>query len=926
MYKNLLLELQKVGQSLWYDNIERSKLMDGSIEQMIQEGKISGITSNPSIFQKAIATSNAYDNTLKPMAWSGLGREDIFWQLAMEDIRQAANLFFPLYEKTQMTDGYVSLEVNPLFAYDTPQTIADARRLWERVDKPNLMIKIPATSEGLPAIRQAIASGINVNVTLIFSIKRYAEVIEAYMAGLEDRVLRGEPIHHIASVASFFISRIDTKIDALLQAQSNAGMISDSTYLRLAGKAAIANATMAYQLFSEKFNSMRFAKLASLGAQLQRPLWASTSTKNPEYRDVLYLEELVAPQSVNTVPPATLDAFFDHGKVGLTIDKNHTDANRVLTDLASQGIILEQVTGELEKEGVEAFSQAYEALLDAVEVRQIHALEEIGDIKDGVVEGITTLNEINFSRRMAAKDPTLWTQDPNGQAEIKKRMDWLEAPYQSLEEIDEYCRLTEELLAEGFTDAVLIGMGGSSLAPEVFRNILGRQETGLLLTIMDSTDPQQISAVVENTPERHTVYIVASKSGTTGEINALFDFFWKRTIDSGTDKPGNQFIAITDPKTALAELAAARGFRRLFEANPNVGGRNSALTAFGLVTAAIIGADLRALLNFAILTAELCSTDQPVEANPGIVLGTILAVAAQAGKDKVTLLAEDEWVSFGDWLEQLLAESSGKDGQGMLPVTNEPEFNPEEYSKDRLFVYFDKTNAKNEFINCLVKAGHPCVSIKIKNKNEIAGQFYLWEIAVATACSILGVNSFDQPDVQDAKLRTLAGLEAYRKNGMLPVFKPTADLNGIRVLSGSTGENEKATSLMELILNCIEDKSPIEYIAINAFLPKNSENEKVIQQLREKIGAVSKMPVTVGFGPRYLHSTGQFHKGGPNTGLFILITSQRSNDLDIPGLGVSFGVMQRAQAIGDYQALMAKGRKVLWLDLDEPDLAVLLDK
>lgn len=926
MDKNLLLELQKLGQSLWYDNIERSKLIDGSIEQLIQQGKIRGITSNPSIFQKAIANSNAYDNTLKPMAWSGLDRENIFWQLAMEDIRQAASLFLPLYEQTQKLDGYVSLEVNPLYAYDTEKTLADAQRLWAGVDTPNLMIKIPATPEGLPAIRQAIAAGINVNVTLIFSINRYAEVIEAYLAGLEKRVLRGEPIHQIASVASFFISRIDTKIDALLQEKVNTGEISASEYAHWAGKAAIANARMAYQLFDEQFGSTRFEKLKALGAQVQRPLWASTSTKNPAYRDVIYVEELIAPRSVNTVPPATLDAFFDHGRVELKIDKNLPDANRLLNDLAMHGINFKQVTAELENEGVKAFTHAYLTLLEAVEERRNLALAEIGNLNLGVQEKINTLNEINFSNRMAAKDPSLWTDDPIGQAEIKKRMDWLEAPYQGLEEIDEYTKLTDELLAEGFTDAVLIGMGGSSLAPEVFSHILGKPGTGLQLTIMDSTDPQQIASVVENTAERRTVYIVASKSGTTGEINALFDFFWKRTADTGIAEPGKQFIAITDPKTALAELAEARGFRRLFEANPNVGGRNSAITAFGLVPAAIIGADLSGLLNHAIFTAEPCSADQPVEANPGIVLGTILAVATLAGKNKVTLISDGKWVSFGDWLEQLIAESSGKDGQGILPVTNEPEYRADEYSKDRLFVYINTNNGKTEFAKSLINAGHPCVTINIMHDIELAGQFYLWEIAVATACSLLRVNSFDQPDVQDAKLRTLAGLEAYKKNGMLPEFKPTIEINRIQVLSGLPDGVEKAASLMDLITSCIEAKGNTEFIAINAFIPKNQENENILQQLRKKIGSAWHKPVTVGFGPRYLHSTGQFHKGGPNTGLFIMITAQRNEDLDIPNLGVSFGVMQRAQAIGDYLALKAKGREVLWLDLNQPDVKILLDQ
>jgi len=324
--------------------------------------------------------------------------------------------------------------------------------------------------------------------------------------------------------------------------------------------------------------------------------------------------------------------------------------------------------------------------------------------------------------------------------------------------------------------------------------------------------------------------------------------------------------------------------------------------------------------------ADLCSAERPLEANPGVVLGTVIGTAALQGKNKVTLLIEGAWVSFGDWLEQLIAESSGKDGKGIIPVSNEPEMDPQDYSRDRLFVYLEKENEKSEFISALKTAGHPVISLHIARDEDLAGQFYLWEIAVATACSIIGVNSFDQPDVQDAKIRTLAGLEAYKKNGSLPSVTPSLKFEKMNILSELPDDLKESKRLPELIEKILQKQAiNTDYIAINAFLPKNEENEAVLQEFRRRLGEKFRLPTTLGFGPRYLHSTGQLHKGGPNTGFFLLITAQRKVDLEIPGQGVTFGVMQRAQAIGDLQALQAKGRNVLWIDLEEPDAKILLE-
>ena len=376
--RNMLPPLQAlsaIGQSPWYDNIERRLLQNGELAAMLKRGDIRGVTSNPSIFHNAIARSNDYDAVLVELAKDGLSAEQIYERLVIQDICDAADLFLPLYQQTQGGDGYVSLEVNPLLAYDTEQTVHEALRLWQSVAHPNLMIKVPATKEGLPAIRRLIAAGLNVNVTLIFAIKRYLEVIDAYLMGLEDRLTTGQPVKSIASVASFFVSRLDSKADAYLDGIAGQDVTKATQSASLKGKLAIANARLAYQQFQEAFSSQRYLHLQAQGARLQRPLWASTSTKNPLYTDTMYVDALVGPNTVNTMPPQTLAAFKDHGIAAVTVDQDLAAARKVFSDLEAVGISIATLTLELEVEGVKAFADAFQALIRAIEQRRLEALQ-----------------------------------------------------------------------------------------------------------------------------------------------------------------------------------------------------------------------------------------------------------------------------------------------------------------------------------------------------------------------------------------------------------------------------------------------------------------------------------------------------------------------------------------------------------------------
>lgn len=907
---NPITKLTSLGQSLWYDNIQRKLLENGEFTAMIQRGDIRGMTSNPSIFQNAIAKSNDYDSTLTPLAWAGWSAEQIFWELAVEDIRMAADLFAPLYEETNAGDGYVSLEVSPFLAHDTDGTAAQAQQLWARVARPNLMVKIPATKAGIPAIRKAIAAGVNVNVTLIFSLERYAEVMDAYLSGLEDRVAAGRPIDRIASVASFFISRVDSKIDPKLPEGSP-----------LRGQAAIANAKLAYDAFENVFTSSRFASLkARFSARVQRPLWASTSTKNPAYPDTIYVDTLIGPDTVNTVPPATLDAFRDHGNASVTITRDLDKAQALFGQLQAAGISINTVTQELEDEGVKAFADAFTLLLKTIDDRRKTSASSLGPVADSVAKRLATLEADSVPARLWSHDPTLWTKDREGQAEVRIRMGWLDSPQKAREKMKEYQDFAKEIKKAKIDRVLVLGMGGSSLTAEVFSSLLAAAKVTapLSLAILDSTHPDQVrQAAMDYVPEK-SLYIVASKSGGTAEVMAAFNHFWKLSKHDGS-----RFIAITDPGTSLEVLAMKKKFRKIFSSDELVGGRFSALTDFGLVPVALLGIDLSRLLDRAEWMQSQCGEYVPAARNPGFALGAALGESALAGRNKLTVLADAPLSSFAGWIEQIIAESSGKNGKGILPVPLEPLGDVTVYGRDRIFVYLRQSGEMDAQVVALQQAGHPVIQLPITNYLEIGAEMYRWEIATAIACSVLGVNAFDQPNVETSKKITKARIADFQKKGKLREGKPAWKSDEASVFSSTLLTGKTLKSVLEKFL---KKSKAGGYVAINAYLPRNGEMIEALQAMRVAIRAKTGNAVTAGFGPRFQHSTGQFHKGGPKNALFLQITAEPQKDMTVPTEKMSFGTLVRAQALGDYEALVEAKRKVIRVHLaSAADVKLLVD-
>jgi transaldolase / glucose-6-phosphate isomerase len=914
-----VIKLQLMGQSVWYDNLKRSLIQDGTIQGMIERREILGMTSNPSIFEKAIKSDIDYAADLQMMAWAGLSSEEIFYRLAIRDIQDAADLFRPYYEATNGRDGFVSLEVNPKLADDTQGTIDEAKWLWAEVNRPNLMVKIPATKAGLPAITAAIAAGVNINVTLIFSRKRYVEVMAAYLAGLEKRLDQGKDVSRIASVASFFVSRLDTKADERLQQVIDQGDTGAEQAKGLKGKLAVDNTRLAYQAYLDFFAAPRFARLAKAGAKRQRPLWASTSTKDPAYSDVLYVDELVAENTVNTVPPETLAAYLDHGDPAIRINQ---DLDRAKTDfelLADLGISLDEITKELEDEGVQKFAESFEGLLAAIETQRLNTVANLGPLADLVVAQMEAFKSVDLVAKLFRNDPTIWTNTPEGKQTVQTRLGWRDLPKASQAYIPEIKTFADQCRADGLTQALVLGMGGSSLAPETMSLILGLESDGMTLKIIDSTLPAQVSDIEAWVDYPKTVFIVASKSGTTSEPLAFYEYFKHGAEQSLGDGWASHFVAITDPGSKLAGIGEANHFRAVFTADPNVGGRYSALTHFGLVPAALMGIDLHEFLAQAEQMLDRCSPARSIETNIGALLGIILGVSATHQRDKLTVITDQAVAPIGAWLEQLVAESSGKTGKGIVPIADEPLLDAEAYSLDRLFVYVRTSGEQDAFIDTLRAARQSVVVLQLADLYDLAAQFYLWEFAVAIACSVLGVNAFDQPDVQDSKNRTNQKLTQYAETGYLTEPDPVWEGEGTRVYGEAFEGLEECQSITEVIAGFTTLAEKGDYIAINAYLPRNEETTARLTDLRQRILDQTGRATTLGFGPRFLHSTGQLHKGGANNGLFLQITQDDQADLVVPEMDLTFGILARAQAQGDLEALQSRGRRVIRIHLSAED-------
>jgi transaldolase/glucose-6-phosphate isomerase len=870
-----LAALAAAGTSPWLDLLRRSLIETGELARMINEDSLLGATANPSIFEKAILGSDDYDEALAAMAHEHLDAQTIYERLAVEDVQRACDVFREAHDAHNGLDGFVSLEVGPEIAHDAQRTIEAARDFWHRVSRPNVMIKIPGTVEGAVAIEEAIYEGININVTLLFAIQAYESVAEAYLRGLERRLTEQKPLN-VNSVASFFVSRVDGLVDRQLEELGREDLY---------GKAAIANARLAYRSFQRIFSGPRWDALHHAGAKVQKPLWASTGVKSPRYPDTMYVDELVGPHTINTMPMATLMAVADHGRIhGPTAEH---DPTADIEALRQAGIDFDAVTGQLLADGIEQFVGALRRLFAGIEERRQAVMTGKpptiesrlpAELADAVAQRVDRATGESVARRIWSKDPALWGGAP-GTPEIEDRLGWLTVADMMLEHAADLQSFARECRAEGLTDAVLLGMGGSSLGPEVIRRSFGELPDGLRLTVLDSTHPDAVLGVEDSLQIDKTLFIVSSKSGGTLETLSQYHHF---RAQAGPE----QFVVVTDPGSPLEQLAKDDGLRRVFLNPPDLGGRYSVLSYFGLVPAALMGVDVEELLHRCQVAEQNCAHYDSSQSNSGLWLGAVLGELALRGRDKLTFIVSPPIESFGLWVEQLVAESTGKRGRGIVPVAGEPLGGPEEYGEDRVFVYLRSADAPvaelDERAAALADAGQPVLTLATHDAEDLGRIFFLAEFATAVAGWALEINAFDQPNVQEAKDATKRVLDS----GSIPQIE-------------SAGDDALGALLF--------DAAPPHYVAVMGYLAPSDALDTAIVELRTAIREKTGAAVTFGYGPRFLHSTGQLHKGGPPTGRFLQIVDEPSRDADIPGAAYSFKTLIAAQSAGDLETLRSHG-------------------
>jgi transaldolase/glucose-6-phosphate isomerase len=932
---NPLLELSKYGQSAWLDYIRRSLLTSGELKRLIEQDGLGGVTSNPAIFEKAITGSTDYAEALLELQKrKDLDAMGVYEILAIKDIQDAADTLRPVYDRTKKRDGYVSLEVSPFLAKDTDGTIKDARRLWRAVNRPNLMVKVPATAEGIPAVQQLISEGININVTLLFAMEMYEKVAFAYIAGLKTYAAGGGDPSHVASVASFFISRIDSMVDAIVKAKlkTEPDPKGQALLRSVLGKVAIANGKLTYQRYKEIFSGPNWNELKKKNAQTQRVLWASTSTKDPSYPDVLYVDELIGPDTVNTIPPATFDAFRDHGCPRASLEADLDAAHDTMETLEKVGISMKKVTDDLVTQAVKLFAEPFDKLLNTVDAKckfvsqaevdpQTYSLP--AQIDAQLQEAIEDWKMAGKVRRLWARDASLWTG-----SDESNWLGWLGVTEDQLASKQHLEGVAADVKAAGFKHALLLGMGGSSLCPEVLRMTFGKIDGFPELFVLDSTDPAQVKDFESKVDIANTIFIVSSKSGSTLEPNIFKQYFFERVKQAiGADKAASRFIAVTDPGSKFEQVAQGDGFRHIFHGVSSIGGRYSALSDFGMVPAAVMGIDAPRFLDRADVMAIACSSCLPVDKNPGALLGLVLGVCAKNGRDKVTLIASPKIRDFGAWLEQLLAESTGKDGKGLIPVDREALGSPERYGNDRVFAYIRLEGGadaeQDKAVEALAKAGHPVVRIALADIYNLGQEMFRWEIATAVAGSVIGINAFNQPDVEASKIATKKLTTEYEKTGSLPAESPILSDSGVELytdeknasaLAAAAGSDKSLAGYLRAHLGRLKAG---DYFALLGYIQMNEAHENALQGMRTAVRDKKRVATCLGFGPRFLHSTGQAYKGGPNSGVFLQVTCGDKIDLQVPGQKYTFGAVKAAQARGDFQVLAERNRRALRVHLQD---------
>ena len=937
MDENPLWKLRDHGQSIWLSTLRRRLVDGGDLQHLIEARSLSGIESDLQFLCGALARGNEYGAPLRRLLDEGLDVDTIGEHLLAEEARAAAEALTPLYEQSNGREGFVSIDVFSGRTGDPQSMSAAIHRAVDLIEHPNAMFKVPATDSGFAVLEAMTTEGYHIHVGPLFSVTSVRRAVEAFAGGLRRRMDSGGAAD-VMSAISFGLAPLDVAVDDLLGDLIRDSSGDTSREESLVGSIAVAAAKAACREQRELLQRQLGSDVGAPISPLQRIIWMDTATKNPRFGEFHYIEDLVGPDSGLSLSRSSLEAFHQRGVVAATLGRSVDEATEILAELADVGIDLENLGRRLEQRANDKLAAARDRFVATVG-RACEALGADEHAASGVALGggpwWGTVAEIpaelvpaevtdgleELMPRLWGKDPSLWSDEPQEQELIYNQLGWIDLIEPMSFESLPAERFASRLVDGDIEDIVVLGMGGSSLCAEVFRDVFGIDNVWVLA----STIPGVVKRVAEHVDPARTLVVVSSKSGTTLETRVLSDYFYGLATPI-LENPGERFVAVTDPGTPLEQTAHERDFHGLWLTPPDVGGRFSAFTHFGVLPMALMELDVGAILESAQRMAASCAAEVPVSLNPGVVLGVALHEGFRTGRDKLTFLCDGGLAPFAAWAEQLVAESLGKDGVGLVPIVGEPSGDPGDYGDDRLFIGMElgpEPDARLARLLDQLAAEHPVMRFHLDDRSEIGAELFRWELGTAVAGALMEINPFDEPAVEASKQRTIEILEAAGDGS--PDAPAPVDLgNGWAVFADLERDAELAArqqgeGLASWLDAHLGRAAVPDYIGLQVFLAADAETRQRLDDIRWTLRNRLGVATSLGWGPGYLHSTGQLHKGGPATGVYLLVTATDAEDLECPGFGYSFGYLARAQALGDLQALQERGRRVLRLHLDDPE-------
>ncbi len=933
MDDNPLWELRGSGQGVWLRGLRRLFGQADFLAGLPASYGVSGVETDLVLLAGAVARGPEYRDSLASWAHSEPAARPVEALLA-EEAAIVARLLAPLYEETEGRDGYVSVDIDPSLAHDAEAMSTAIRRLRAAIDEPNVIPRLPPTESGCAVFEALTADGRSVQVGPVFSLAAVERVTSAFIRGARRLPERAAPPGRLASVISLGLASLDEAVDEVVQALIRAAGGDTSGAESLLGSAATAIAKVACRRQRDLLANGLPVHLLPSGPGSLRLMWSDLATADPRRRRLRYVERLIGPDTVAVMPLGLLRDFAGAGLVEPTLGRRVDEAEEIIGEVEDLGIDLGAIGATLEAQHVDRLTLHYEELdnviraaIEAVGADEARAGERAAagapwSAAEPEIAGTLVDAEHIDGRlpsRLWQKDTSLWSDDPATRELIGNRLGWLDLIESTPLMIRSVRGFVEQIEEGDVDDVIVLGMGGSSLCAEVCRQVFAVDN----VRIVDSTIPAHVAAVAAAVDPARTLVVVASKSGTTIEVQALLDFFYARAAPM-LDRPGRRFVAITDPGTPLEQAAHERGFRRLWHAPTDVGGRFSAFSVFGILPMELMGIDSVAIHDSARRMAASCAAGTDPTVNPGTRLGVALFNAHESGRDKLTFSFSPALAAFGLWVEQLVAESTGKEGLGLVPIIEEPRGEADQYGDDRVFVALELAGAEvagqGEWLDDLRAEGHPVMRFVLDDLHQIGAEFVRWQIAVATAGSLMGINPFDQPDVQASKDRTTAILAAYPTGTPMSDRAPVAMGTGWAVFADlerdvELAERQVGDGLDRWMSAHLGRAQVPDYVALQAFVAREPRTRKAFQEIRRLLRERRGVASTLGWGPAFLHSTGQLHKGGPDHGIFLQITADDTEDIEVPGAGYSFGRLARAQSLGDLAALEERGRRVLRVHL-----------